>query len=80
MKIGSSTVDTTYEFGVFDNNFYLIFEVYNYTTSGINFRLDLNQYNSTKILNSIPITSYISTGSGSGFTLFLAIVIPAAVG
>ncbi len=80
IKLGNSTVDTTYEFGVFSSKFYLIFEVANDTGPAVTFRLDLNQYDTLGLLTSAPITSYSSTGSGLVFTLILVIVIPAAVG
>ena len=80
VKLGNSSVDTTYEFGVFDDKFYLIFEVYNSTSNSITFRLDLNQYDTAELLARTPIASHTSTGFNLGFTLILAIVIPAAVG
>ncbi len=80
VKLSNSSVDTTYEFGVFNAKFYLIFEVYNSTNNSITFRLDLNQYDTTELLTHGPLTSYSSSGPNLGVTLMLVIVIPAAVG
>ncbi len=80
MQIPTTTVNSTYEFGVLTDHFYLIFEVDAFNDT-VTFRLDLNQYNTTEMLASVTIASYSSpSGFDTGFLLILAIAIPAAVG
>ncbi len=74
IKLGSSTVDTTYEFGVFSSKFYLIFEVANDTGPSVTFRLDLNQYDTSELLARVIIASY-SSSSGSNIIYTLIITI-----
>ncbi len=78
------SLNTTIEFGVHLDHFYLLFEV---TPDGINelitFRIDLNQYDTTILTTSVPIGSYTpppSPGLPGGLVLGLAIGIPVAAG
>ena len=78
---GSAPLNTTYEFGVHTDHFYLIFEV-TASAEPVTFRIDLNQYVTTMLTTSVPIGSYKapSPGLSGPLVLGLAIGIPVAAG
>ncbi len=79
MKIPTTTVNTTYEFGVLTNHFYLIFEVDAFNDT-VTFRIDLNQYNTTALYSNEITASYTPASNGDILVLTLAIVIPTIAG
>ncbi|MFX1311336.1 MAG: hypothetical protein ACFFHD_01820 [Promethearchaeota archaeon] len=80
MELTVTNVNDTYEFGVHKDHFYLIFEVYEFSEL-VTFRIDLNQYNTTILRSSVPITTYKSPPADYGaLFLGLAIGVPIVAG
>ena len=78
--MSGSFVNNTYEFGVFSDHFFLIFEVSDLDEI-ITFRISLSQYDTAILTTTIPIASYSSPSPDQGvLILVLAIGIPVAAG
>ena len=77
---GIVSTNTTFEFGVFENNFTLLFgvmpDMFNET---VRFKIALSQYDTIQLLATAPIASY-KPPLDTSLILILAIVIPAAIG
>jgi len=82
MNIPFSAVNSTYEFGVLTDHFFLLFEVDAFNDT-VTFRIDLNQYNTTLIYGTEITASYTppaDSANGDNLVLILAITIPSVVG
>lgn len=80
MNIPFTAMNSTYEFGALTDHFFLLFEV-DASDDLVTFRIDLNQYNTTRLYSSEIIASYSPPSpGGDNLVLILAITIPAAVG
>lgn len=80
MNIPFTAVNSTYEFGVLADHFFLLFEV-DASDDLVTFRIDLNQYNTTRLYSSEIIASYTpSSPNGDNLILVLAITLPAVAG
>ena len=69
---GIAIANDTYEFGVFNEDFYLIFEYWDDGDETITFRIDLNQYN-TSILYTLPPEVVLPPGIIPGYPLFITL-------
>jgi len=73
-------VNYTYEFGVFSDHFFLLFEVSDIDEL-ITFRISLSQYDTAILTSTVPIALYTRPSSDQGaLILGLAIGIPVAAG
>ncbi|KKM84768.1 hypothetical protein LCGC14_1295840 [marine sediment metagenome] len=79
MNIPFKTINSTYEFGVLTNHFYLLFEI-DASDDLVTFRIDLNQYNTTTLYSNEITASYNPPSNGDSLVLILAIVIPSVAG
>ncbi|MFX1373901.1 MAG: hypothetical protein ACFFCE_18795 [Promethearchaeota archaeon] len=75
-------VNSTHEFGVHSNHFYLLFEVDYFGGPGgemVTFRIALSQYDTVELLGTAPTASY-KAPLDTSLIFILAITIPAAIG
>ena len=79
MNIPFKAINSTYEFGVLSNHFYLLFEV-DASDDLVTFRIDLNQYDTTYLYSNEITASYSPPSNGDILVLTLAIVIPTVAG
>ncbi|MFW9876745.1 MAG: hypothetical protein ACFFG0_26930, partial [Candidatus Thorarchaeota archaeon] len=73
---GGFAINRTFEFGTFNEDFILLFEVED-SAENINFYIALSQYDTTPLINAKVKASY---NPPIDLTLILAIIIPAAFG
>ncbi len=83
MNIPFKGINSTYEFGVLNGNFHILFEV-NASDELVTFRIDLNQYNTTALYSNEITATYTppsnpSNGGGEGLIITVAIIIPSLV-
>ncbi|MFX1573407.1 MAG: hypothetical protein ACFFB0_11710 [Promethearchaeota archaeon] len=79
-SVPPTPINTTNEFGVLSDHFYLIFEFQpTFLDEIVTFRIDLTQYNTTILTTSVPIASY-KPPLNMALVLGLAIGIPVAAG
>lgn len=79
LLLESVLTNTTHEFGVFNENFYLIFECTDDGDDMITFRIALSQYNTTAIYTEAPISEIITPGIDPVVVVWI-IIIAAIIG